>query len=219
MNFATIKIAGADAVRIVEEYRSQFAATGRYPFLIGDRDELELIRELGEYDKRDPVDLIRSSLRLDLTHWIAKRRSQFSFSAPLGKFPGEILEKGSISLHKDGFAGKFKSEVYLGLATIDEPWQLPAILKFGDWDECPPAEVHCAFHREWQKKFGAEIVGMSASVMECTVADPPTNRADAVRLAREQYWYCRGIVEQGCESVSNLAATLLNSPYWYFWWD
>jgi hypothetical protein len=27
------------------------------------------------------------------------------------------------------------------------------------------------------------------------------------------------IVDQGCESISNLAATLLNSPYWYFWWD
>ncbi|MBL8817724.1 MAG: DUF4253 domain-containing protein [Planctomyces sp.] len=27
------------------------------------------------------------------------------------------------------------------------------------------------------------------------------------------------IVEQGCESISNLAATLVNSGYWYFWWD
>ena len=29
----------------------------------------------------------------------------------------------------------------------------------------------------------------------------------------------RDIVEQGCGSVSYLAATLINSPYWYFWWD
>jgi hypothetical protein len=38
-------------------------------------------------------------------------------------------------------------------------------------------------------------------------------------LAWEQYWYCLDIVDQGVGSVSALAATLLNSTYWYFWWD
>jgi hypothetical protein len=31
--------------------------------------------------------------------------------------------------------------------------------------------------------------------------------------------YCPDIVEQGVESVSALAAHLLDSPLWYFWWD
>jgi hypothetical protein len=26
-------------------------------------------------------------------------------------------------------------------------------------------------------------------------------------------------VAQGCNSISNLGATILNSPYWFFWWD
>jgi hypothetical protein len=60
---------------------------------------------------------------------------------------------------------------------------------------------------------------MSGDVVECVVTKPPTDRNAATNLAWEQYWYCVDIVEQGCESVSNLAATLLNSPYWYFWWD
>jgi hypothetical protein len=38
-------------------------------------------------------------------------------------------------------------------------------------------------------------------------------------LAREQYLYCSDIVWQGVGSVSNLSKTLLNSNYWYFWWD
>ena len=38
-------------------------------------------------------------------------------------------------------------------------------------------------------------------------------------LAWEQYLYCQDIVVQGCETIANLAATLLNSPFWYFWWD
>jgi uncharacterized protein DUF4253 len=60
---------------------------------------------------------------------------------------------------------------------------------------------------------------MSGDIVECAVTRPPTDRNAATILAWEQYWYCVDIVEQGCESVSNLAATLLNSPYWYFWWD
>ncbi|WP_408057982.1 DUF4253 domain-containing protein [Undibacterium flavidum] len=27
------------------------------------------------------------------------------------------------------------------------------------------------------------------------------------------------IVDQGCETISKLAATLLNSEVWYFWWN
>ena len=55
---------------------------------------------------------------------------------------------------------------------------------------------------------------MSGDIVECAVTKPPTDRNAATILAWEQYWYC-----VGSESVSNLAATLLNLPYWYFWWD
>jgi hypothetical protein len=132
---------------------------------------------------------------------------------------GEITSKGSIGLHRAVLSGKLKPEVYLGFAKIDQPWHLPAVLKYGKWNECPAPEVHCAFHREWQTKFGAEITGMSGDVVECVVKRPPGNREAATTLAWEQYWYCADIVEQGCESISSLAAILLNSPYWYFWWD
>jgi hypothetical protein len=102
---------------------------------------------------------------------------------------------------------------------IDEPWQLPAELKYGDWNDCPSAKVHCAIHRAWQARFGAQIAGVSGDVVECIVTNPPQNKADALDLAWEQYFYCGDIVVQGVGTISNLAATLLNSPYWYFWWD
>jgi len=68
-------------------------------------------------------------------------------------------------------------------------------------------------------EYGAQITGVSGEVIECIVSNPPRDQAAAIELAWQQYWYCDDIVEQGCESISNLAATLLNSPYWYFWWD
>jgi Domain of unknown function (DUF4253) len=224
VELTTLKIAGNDAIRLLNEYRSRYPASGQYPFLIGDGEELGRIKEMAKFNDRDPARIIRASLRVKTAEWIAGRQKEaeeygFSPEETLGEWPGEILDKGSIGLHKDVLSGRVKPEVYLGLARIEKPWHLPAVVKYGAWNDCPAPHVHCAFHREWQERFGAEITGMSGDVVECAVTNPPTDRETATVLAREQYWYCADIVEQGCGSIANLAATLLNSPYWYFWWD
>jgi hypothetical protein len=224
LEFTTVKIPGRDAIRLLNEHRSRYPTTGHYPFLIGGAEELERIQETAEFDKREPTAIIRASFEVKPAEWMAVRRrdaaeSEFSPEELLDEWPGEIAEKGSIGLHKDVLTGEIKPEVYLGLAKIEKPWHLPAILKYGAWNECPEPEVHCAFHREWQERCGAEITGVSGDVVECVVTRPPARPSAAAILAWEQYWYCSDIVEQGCGSVSSLAATLLNSPYWYFWWD
>lgn len=224
MTVTYLKIRGADAIRTLNEHRSGYRTTGKYPFLIGDEDEMELLQENAEFNTQDPAEIIRASLEIDVADWIENRRAQVTedgieLDEIVGDWPGEISEKGSIGLHKDVLSEKIISEVYLGLATIDQPWHLPAVLKYGAWNECPEAEVQCAFHRAWQSEYGSEITGVSGDIIECTVANPPRTQENAIRLAWQQYWYCADIVDQGCESVSNLAATLMNSPYWYFWWD
>lgn len=224
MGFTALKIAGSDAIRLLNEHRLRYPDTGQYPFLIGDEEDLERVKEAAEFNNQDPLEIIRESLEVDTADWIAGRRQdaeeyEFSPEESLGEWPGEIAEKGSISRHIDLLSRRIMPEVYLGLAKIETPWQLPAILQYGAWNECPEAEVHCAFHRQWQEKYGAEIAGISGDVIECRVNNPPTDQEAAIALAWEQYWYCADIVEQGCGNVSNLAATLLNSPYWYFWWD
>jgi hypothetical protein len=224
VKFTIEKIAGSDAVRLLNEHRSRFASTGLYPFLIGDQEELDRIQENAEPFEQDASAIIEESFRVNLADWFAERRDEaeeFDLDEDdlLGEWPDEVVEKGSIGLHKDILSGEIKPEVYFGLARIEMPWQLPAILKYGSWNECPGPEVHCALFRHWQEKYGAEITGMSGDVVECVVSKPPTNREDAIALAWEQYLYCVDIVEQGCGSVANLAATLMNSTYWYFWWD
>ncbi len=224
MEFTTRKIAGADAIRILNELRARYPATGQYPFLIGDAEELGRVKEAAQINKQDPAATIRASFDVKLAEWMAGRRREAEECGPsteelLGEWPGEVAEEGSIGLHKDVLSGQVEPAVYLGLATIEEPWHLPAILRYGAWNDCPGTEVHCAFHRQWHERFGAEIVGMSGDVVECVVSKPPTDRAAATALAWEQYWYCADIVEQGCGSVSHLAATLMHSPYWFFWWD
>lgn len=224
MGFKVLKVRGADAIRILDERRALYATTGEYPFLIGDGAELERIEEAAGFNERSPAEIVRTALGMDLAEWIARRRKEaeeweFSAGETLGEWPGEVAEKGSISLHRDVLSGAIKPEVYLGLATIPEPWHLPAALKYGAWNDCPEPEVHCAFHRDWGARFGAQITGMSGDVIECAVKNPPAVREAAIALAWEQYWYCADIVDQGCGTVAGLAATLLNSPYWFFWWD
>ncbi len=224
MQFATLKVAGADAIRLLNDHRARYQASGQYPFLIGDADDLRRLYEAAQFNRQDPAEIVRASLAITIADWIGTRRKEeeeyeFPFDEIMGEWPGEVLDKGSIGLHKELTSGEFKPEVYLGLAKIETPWHLPAVLKYGAWNACPAPEVHCAFHREWQQRFGSEIMGMSGDVVECLVKNPPSEREVATILAWEQYWYCADIVEQGCGSVSKLAATVMKSPHWYFWWD
>jgi hypothetical protein len=229
MEFTTLEVSGSDAVRLLEEYRSRYRSTAQYPFMIGDGEELERLEEQAEDAEQNSAEIIRASLAIDVGAWIAKEREQrrkeeeewgcLSDEELLGEWPIKAVDPGSITLHKDILSGKVKPKVYLGLAKIEQPWHLPALIHFGGWNDCPSAEEHCAFHRSWRDRFGAEITGMSGDTVECVVRNPPRDRKAALDLAWEQYWYCTDIVDQGCESISNLAATLLNSPYWFFWWD
>lgn len=225
MTFTTQKIAGDEAIAALHSARSCYPETSDYPFLIGDAEELERINEDAEFNEQAFDEIIREASSIELDNWIAERRSRieeyypFSDENTLGSWPGEVTEKGSLSLHRDVLTREIKPEVFLGFASISEPWHLPAVLKYGWWNECPPPEVHCVFHRLWQAEFGAQIAGVSGDVVECIVRSPPRDQATAIELAWQQYWYCNDIVEQGVESVSNLAAHLINSPYWYFWWD
>jgi hypothetical protein len=224
MSFETIQVAGRDAIARLEELRSRYPSSRKFPFLIGDIDEMDLIRETAEFDTRDTAAIIEASFDIDPAEWIAQRRSELEAEEPsaedfVGEWPGEVAQKGSTTLHLDLVSGKIKPEVYLGVVKIEQPWHLPAVLKYGAWNDCPEAAVHCAFHRHWQATYGAQITGMSGSTIECAVSNPPLDKGSAIELAWEQYWYCSDIVTQGCETINNLAATLMESPYWFFWWD
>jgi hypothetical protein len=161
-----------------------------YPFLISDAAALDAIQHSVKGDTKDLAAIIRASLSVEVDSWIAAQRGEaeesgFSPEEWIGEWPGEIPEKGSISVHKDLFSGVITEELYLGLATIEQPWHLPAVIRYGGWNECPHAEVQCAFYRHWQGNFRAEIASVSRDVIECRVGNPPGDRATAARLAWE----------------------------------
>ncbi|MBD2342319.1 DUF4253 domain-containing protein [Calothrix sp. FACHB-156] len=109
--------------------------------------------------------------------------------------------------------------IVLAIIPTTFSWQVPGFLKFGNWNDCPLPTIHVGLMKYWQQKYGAEVVGITHDVVEMCVNHPPQNCEDAFRLAQEQYMYCSDIVDQGVETLNNLAAMLLNRQIWYFWWD
>jgi hypothetical protein len=95
----------------------------------------------------------------------------------------------------------------------------PAYLRFGHYNDCPPPALHVAQLKNWFERFGAVPVVITHDVIEVCVSVPLTDPRQAFEVAREQYLYSPDIVDQGTETVANLAKEIWNQRFWYFWWD
>lgn len=222
--FETVTVDGDKAVEELMRYRALYRQSGQYPFLIGDSEALAQISEQMNFDKRPLTEILATASRLSTGEWLGERRAEMQadgcdFAAIEGAWPDQLPEPGQIRAHSEILSGETKQKALIGRVQIAEPWQLPAALHFGGWNDCPEAEVQAAMFKRWQEQYGAEIASISGDVVECVVDRPPDARPAAIQLAWEQYLFCYDIVEQGFGTIANLAATLLNSNYWYFWWD
>jgi hypothetical protein len=224
MQYRVIEIPGPTAISERSARRGEYGKTHEYPFLIGDRRELEILREGEEFNDQSAEKIIASSLEIDAETWFEGCRERLiADGLPddelIGEWTGDAHPKGEIQVYRDTSTGKAKQTVFLGLADFRFMWQLPAVTKFGNFNACPMPQEHCAVLRYWESAYGAQIASMSAAVIECVVERPPRTKEAAMTLALQQYYYCSDFVEQGIGTIAGLGSTLLNSTYWYFWWD
>lgn len=112
-----------------------------------------------------------------------------------------------------------QSEVSLLIFETNDPTTVPAHIRFGGWNANPFPEYHVAALRSWRDRYGAELVGMKSDVLIMQVKRKPATKEEAYKLAIEQYKYCNDVVDQGMGSVQKLAAWLMVTDAWYFWWD
>jgi hypothetical protein len=191
------------------------------PVLMGDREEFEQVVEAMETNEGDVDSIRQAGLSLDVEAWMKDRVDEDPDAYNDGEPEGSAAENQATPLSpaRDILTGKFRKEVFIGLVPVDEPWLVPAYLKPGGWNECPPPEVHVAFFHRWHQRYGAVVTTITNDVIEFAVSRPPRSADESLALAREQFVYCSDIVHQGVGSVGNLAASLRGSSYWYFWWD
>lgn len=222
-----VTVPGERAIEAWEILRSG-RAPGWWPVVIGASEEEARVAEMTEYAEEGADTILELAAELDVDAEMAARRAELdetyeeaaddpSFDL-IGAWPPDAAPSTTFSLPLDVFSQRPRPTVIV-LVPADDPAEVPAVVPFGGWNDCPAPELHVALHRRWQERYGAELVGMSSDVIEMRVARQPRTREDAMALANEQYAYCEDIVHQGVESLSNLAATLLDGTVWFFWWD
>jgi hypothetical protein len=227
----------ARAVDTWQRLRSIVPQAGLWPVLLGDyeQDIREPVRRstgaiLAEAARVDPAAWFREALRLEMEELrlqLEEADADFSGSLqriiadggfPRGPWTGAGDEgHGLFSVHFG--SGKPDGRMDVALLPAAHCWEVPAVVGFGGWNDCPPAEVHVALWQYWHGRYGAELMTLTADVVEMSVARPPRSREEAFELAEEKFLYCQDIVVQGTETLDGLACGDLGSPVWFFWWD
>jgi hypothetical protein len=215
-----VKVAGTNALAELDRLRGKYPSTGLYPILLGDLDDHCRILETPNATT-DISATLAESRNIDPARWFREKPDADPdlYQPEDGEWPTSPPEELGIITHQDVVTRKPKSEVLIGLLKVAAPWEVFAHLNWGGWNDCPFPAEHCAIHRYWTSLYGAEVVSVTGDVVQCVATRPPRDRDTSLRLAREQYVYCYDIVEQGVQSIAALAAGLLGSAYWYFWWD
>ncbi len=214
--------AGEVVLEELAKLREQFPKTGLYPVLIGDEfdcDQIQECIEMGADEGLTPQSILEAASHVKVGKWLTELRSERLTDGQPGEWPTENVSQLELVTYLDLETNEPKEEVGIALLPIKQPYQAFAALMWGGWNSCPDAADHCAVHRYWAEKYGAEVMSVTGDIVQCWVANPPTTPEAALELAWEHYSYCPDIVLQGTDTVAELAAALMNSEFWYFWWE
>jgi hypothetical protein len=219
--------AGA-ASAVWEALRAATDETGRYPVVVGltnaeekgSQSELEITLEnaLFQVDDGDSVaEALADAGDFDFDEWVQEHGG---LDADPVALPLEDLGEPDAALSiAEGLGIDEDAVVELALLPTTTPWEAPAHLLWGSWNEVPGASELAGMLRRWNEGFGAEVMAMTADVLLIKVARPPADDDTAVELAREHYLVAPDVIDQGDLDVEALATMLRRSPGWFLWWD
>lgn len=225
--FPVETVHGSKALETFDRLKAQGRGT---PVILGHDEALHRLAErLATSDGHEDVRTIES--RAVATPfpeaWRQKRQKDSESFADLdddditvtgGEWPNSVVPQ-AFSQHIELLTQKPLERVHIALLPTRDPTLIPAFLNFGGWNECPEAAVQVAAARQWFDKYGAEIVAVTDDIVEYRVRTRPASRDEAMALAREHFEFCSDIVLQGPGTLEPLAATLMASDWWFFWWD
>lgn len=233
LGYERVTVPGSEALAEWEKLKR----SGRgWPVIVGGDEDVARIAEQFSLDepagsgaagshrgRRSPQEILAAAAKVtfpaDLQKWPGAYRPE-DMKAPLGDWPVDAdLEPSGPLMLAESPSQAVREKVHILLIPTRFGWEVPAYLRWGDWNACPPPEYHVAALRRWHDVFGAELVGIDGDTIAVRAGRPPQTRAAAIKLAREQYGYCPDLIDQGTETLSALAAILMKSEWWNFWWD
>jgi hypothetical protein len=224
---------GEGAINLWEKLRAMAGATGHWPVLLGDIEKLTGLRDVGRKNPESVAETLKHAQTIAVPEWFKKKQGELlaefkkynDGEAPAdwmpqeGEWPRNVLPGTRFSSPFVNFSETPVQNLGIALVPTEVPSEVVAFLEFGGWNWCPDNAEHCALHRYWEREFGAVVIAVTTDVVEMKVERGPNTRESAMSLAWQQYVYCADIVEQGTETIANLAATLLGGTSWFFWWD
>ena len=219
-----------DALDAWERLRRFTARSGYFPVILGQDD----FGDEPEYDGQTPAgadaDLAQAAL-LDVDQWLAERRAdqeaeaeEAEVSLPTRDFPGDWDAKAAAKRPGPQFLfpkhlAKQSKTAALALVPSRSGYDVPAMLGFGGFNDCPDPAEQSAVLQRWQERYGAQPVFLHVDTLELKITRPPEDRDEAMDLAWEQYIYCTDLVNEESGTVAGLAAQLMGAESWFFWWD
>lgn len=201
--------------------RNEWLPAGFAPVVMGGAKEASLALEVFDLNSESVAQLLELAGAHSAARVFKEREQSLGVgfdSLEKGNWPSQVAPQ-AFSVHCEILSGKPHAKVFIAKLPTTKSHEIPVLLKCGGWNDCPLAQEHSAVMKYWHEKYGAEIFSVTGEIIECSVARPPATREEATKLAYEQFLYCPDVVTQGTESLLALAATLVNSKVWYFWWD
>jgi Domain of unknown function (DUF4253) len=220
--FDFVKVPGQQAEAALDELKRDRPDTT--PILLGSPHEAGLLFERMAIWPASADEWLAAAQTFQLDRWLAERQAELdAYCEKSGetiprrglwpetvpsftrlRVPDEILKPGP------------KPIVIIGLLPTADPTETAAYLHFGGWNQCPKPPVHIALARRWRDRYGAVQVSNTHDAVEFRVAQPLTDREDALALALVQYHYCSDSIP---ETLEVAAAELIGAMVWHFWWD
>jgi len=219
--FPLIKVAGEHAPSEWRNYQEQWQKEGCSAVVLSP-ETIHALAPLLATDDPPTTEIIASAESVSAKAFFAKREIENvedETEIEIGDWPSGPVATTTLSAHCEIGSGKPLPFVFLAKIPTSKPWQIPAYLKFGGWNACPDPAQQTAVLHYWAERYGIEVYSISSDTMECAVARPPRNKEDALALAHEQFLFCGDIVFQGTETITLLAAGIINADAWFFWWD
>jgi hypothetical protein len=213
-------VRGSEAAKRLVALRAELVGTGRFPVILGNRDNVERLMEAHEFNTEDGFQTAVPDR--DLVQWFQDRIEEdseaFESIDDDEFYPDAAAPMHSLAVGFD-HRGKEQEEIWIAIVDAEHSWELPLKLGYGAWNSCPAPEEHALIAKYWAEKHGAEIAVMTSDTIEFTVARPPVSKEACDELAKEMFIYCTDIVDQGVGSVPTLSKCVEGSTVWFFWWD
>jgi hypothetical protein len=106
----------------------------------------------------------------------------------------------------------------IGLVRAVRPADVLPLIGWTPSDQSDALPV-AAVVRSWEDRFGARLLMVGFAEISLLVSRPPRSIEHARRIAAEHFVFCDECAGRGLSNVPRIAASLLETPIWTFWWD